>query len=316
MDRVAVTFRHSDLWPGGPRGKSARRIFVAYRFVPESENFRSGLQRSLETDWGIETSHGGAINPGLDWSEEIRDRIRKSKLIVADVTDSSREVMFEIGFASNKPAIYVTARHEDRSRLPSWLTIRQAVAYGDDGIEKLSRAIGRYFADKKFPPVMRRATSPGTAVLLASQAGLEWAGSRVSAVEAALGEVGISLQYRDPDALLNGSDLAKAASCQLVFACIDGTTSDYLSHYLLGDVAGRPLITSVSPQGSRQHLRRLGVVLSRTKDDFEVFGAEGLRRVSNEVVFRPESTVDLQRRLLPILRAHRQWRNRGEIDGA
>ncbi|MGI5190438.1 hypothetical protein ACQEVI_20045 [Promicromonospora sp. CA-289599] len=284
--------------------------------MPESSQFKDDLERLLLIDWEIETLHGGKISLGFDWAHDIRTKIKKSKLVVADVTDTSREVMFEIGFAGNKPALYVTARHADRATLPPWLTIRQSAAYLDDGTDSISRTIGGFIRSKNLPVLHRRSVGPGSATLLMRE-GHEWAVHTAQFLEARLGEFGVALKRVDPEEVSSGVALSQIASSQLIFACIDGSRSDYLAHFALGAVAGRPSFKSFksqSPGGSQQTLRRIGVVLSQTQDDFEAFAADALKRIDKDVIFRSLEPSAIDARILPVLKKHRQWRARGRGD--
>ena len=79
----------------------------------------------------------GRVANGIPWAEEVRKRIDRCRLLVVDVTGPSREVLFELGFARNKPLLPVVARDEERDLLPTWLTTFQMSSYEGTGLPRL-----------------------------------------------------------------------------------------------------------------------------------------------------------------------------------
>ena len=89
-----------------------KNVFVAMPFNSEFENtYDFGIRLSLEARGfiPIRTDKRYFIGVIMD---EIQSRIRKSSFIIADISDSNPNVLFELGFAlaCDKPSVVICRR--------------------------------------------------------------------------------------------------------------------------------------------------------------------------------------------------------------
>src|SRR4051794_15316879 len=110
MDRSEIAVLEisaSAIFGGGGRAHPAKggSVFIAYRMNDHtSRAFRAGIEERLKSIGAVSVLDG-RVREGDAWAQVIRGRINSSRLIIADVTGPSREVLFEVGFARNKPLI-------------------------------------------------------------------------------------------------------------------------------------------------------------------------------------------------------------------
>src|SRR5207249_8089711 len=134
MDRleiVVVDIQTDDLFRGRRGGPAAQKpaIFCAYRMTsPQSLQMRHDLESRLDAATNVFVLDG-RVADGEPWASTIRDRIKRSRLVVADVSGPSREVLFELGFARNKALVTIVETDQHRERLPRWLPSFQMSAY-------------------------------------------------------------------------------------------------------------------------------------------------------------------------------------------
>ncbi|MCI0557634.1 MAG: nucleoside 2-deoxyribosyltransferase, partial [Nitrososphaera sp.] len=92
-----------------------------------SEQFRESLERKLsETECVrvVTVAVGKLVPLGEKWCGKIREVIKRAKVVIADVTALSPEVLFEVGFAHGlgRPTLPVVSEQSWVGRLPRWLT--------------------------------------------------------------------------------------------------------------------------------------------------------------------------------------------------
>jgi hypothetical protein len=141
---------------------------------PSSIAMRATLEDRLKAG-GHVLVHDGRVAPGEEWAKEIRKRIKNSRLVVADVTGPSKEVLFEVGFAANKAVIQVAESVDHREALPRWMTSVQTAVYSGTGIATLSAEVLRLISSRERVAVLKRPDCvPGVVVWLSGD-NTEWA---------------------------------------------------------------------------------------------------------------------------------------------
>ncbi|MDO8500753.1 MAG: hypothetical protein Q7S20_02820 [Gemmatimonadaceae bacterium] len=215
-------------------------IFVAYRFrINESVQFRRELASAMEHHRTLSrvVLEDGRVPHGDPWAQSVRDRIRRSKLVVGDVTGVTCEVMFELGFAYGlgKSRIPVVADHAALKTMPRWLTATQTATFGSaDEMQALLNSIQVQLADprqhKPKQPV------PGLAVWLRS---LDWNKHALEQSITAAGREGLSIECFDTSTSEERL-IERAAQATLVVASFDGTLNDSIAHFVCGAVVAMP----------------------------------------------------------------------------
>lgn len=308
MDYVTIEIHRDTILGlrGKPRQKKSHFIFIAYRMNdPDSRQMRTDLEESIrEIDREINVLDGKVLH-GQPWANEVRSRIDRSRLLVIDVTGPSLEVMFELGFAGNKPFIPVVQRQEDRERLPAWLTAFQVPAFEEMGARLLAADVVTVLRTVLPKPAMYRRPSPVPGIVI-------WLQSRNSTVFGDSYERfanraqrhSLSVERVDPQDLSSFDDLRKVLRAWTVIACMDGGTADSAGHFFLGDVAGRR--RAGSGGGPGQSLLRRGVALVSSEQDVRLVVADSVRRVSSGTL----TTVTMENMLRDteqLLATYRRW---------
>lgn len=239
-------------------------IFIAYRMNnADSRKFRADLEGALNEVTTVKVLDGN-VDEGLPWAEAIRKRIGKAKLLVADITGPSREVLFEYGFARNKYVIPVVHRRDDQKRLPKWMTVVQLPPPYEGGqIARLAESIATKVISRPEGHRQRPSPAPGRALWIQDERSA-WADVHFERTQNRLSERSLTLERRLASDIESDEELRDCLRASLVIACIDGLTADYLGHFLLGDVVGRP--SAGVGTGKGQSIQRLGIALQENPD--------------------------------------------------
>ena len=242
VEYVTVKFKDGELSGSGPRaGKRNPTLFCAYRFRSnESKRFRDELEhRLLDTDSlrDVSVVDGKKVLIGEQWSPGIRDILRRARVVIADITALSPEVLFEVGFAHGleRPTLPVVQHHNWLSRLPRWLTDFQIGNFSSDEgwndiINTIDLAIngpGLTKLPRKFPP-----PGPGQAVWLP---GPPWHEQN----REKLASIANRYEMPEPEMSIIKDDLIERADevidtiakSTLLIAPLDNSSSDTLVHY-------------------------------------------------------------------------------------
>lgn len=148
-------------------------FFAAYDFDdPDSEKFVTDLRSTVahsQRDAPIRILDG-RVATGQNWASEVRDRISRSKALLADLTLNSLEVYFECGLAwglgrNFHPLVSATER---RTLLPQWLLGLQIGEYGTASGFNSIVSLLRELADARVPRARNRCESavPGKISIL------------------------------------------------------------------------------------------------------------------------------------------------------
>jgi hypothetical protein len=87
-----------DLTGSGPRKRKADSIFVAFAFGDQgSSAVRIKFEQRLKQTVSLRILHvtDGHVPVGISWAREIRRRLSNARLVVADLSLLSPEVLFE-----------------------------------------------------------------------------------------------------------------------------------------------------------------------------------------------------------------------------
>lgn len=236
-------------------------IFIAYRMgFPESVGLRDRLSDAVNSRpklSGLDVKDG-RVPHGVKWPDTIRERIKKSKLVVGDATGLRSDVLFELGFAYGlrKPVIPVVADAGAREGMPRWLTAVQIEEYGTEiGLFGIVSSIATLLFDPEFSKPPRPPDPvPGLAVWLRK---LQWNEQACAEFEASASREGLTYQVLNEDTPAE-TLIRRAASANFLVVSFDGTTSDALCHYICGAVVSRP----DAGYGQRQLARKI-IMLER-----------------------------------------------------
>lgn len=308
MDYITVEV-HRDILLGikdRPWRKQNRNVFIAYRMSDLfSRAMRTDLEQSIREMDGEIVVFDGRVPEGIPWANEVRRRIDRSRLVVIDVTGPSREVMFELGLASNKPFIPVVHRQIDRDNLPAWLTAFQMSAYDGTGLPRLAaeivtmlRTVLPKSAIYRRPPAV-----PGMIVWLESRGSTVFDDSYERVANLAQ-RYSLQIQRVDPHDLPSFDDLRGMLRAWMVIACMDGRSSDHAGHFFLGDVVGRRRAGSGAGRG--QWLQRRGIALVLTERDRTLLVADSARRVSRGIL-TPVTAENILEVTEPAFATYRRW---------
>jgi len=122
---------------------------VCFLAIPDGEEFnavRDVISRTLSAE-GIRSTSKREID--LDFRFGITEAVGAADIVVADITDSHPNVLFEAGIAVGMRKPLLLLGH-DRSRVPKDIRDRQIILYDPNEIESLSSFFKRWV--KEFRP--------------------------------------------------------------------------------------------------------------------------------------------------------------------
>ena len=249
MERYSrYRLKRGQLAGAGPRVRGAA-LFVAYRFRNSvSKTFRETLEarmRNSEGLCGIEVTDGH-VDKGEHWLQEIRKRITRCRLVVADVTGLSPEVLFELGLAwgMKKPIMPVVAEHGALASLPRWLTELEIGYFADDTEwAALLDSIGARISRKSKAAQTRTVPDPipGRALWLGGQEAFEKL--RQHMVHTATQYDLTMPEQESPPSLADAEESLANEVCRasLVVASLSSSDSDTFVHFAAGLVVTKPM---------------------------------------------------------------------------
>ncbi len=308
VDYSEVTLTPSEVLASGG-GYAQPSIFVAYR-MNESRS------RAFRASFGdLAASHpflrkfrivDGHVSVGGYWAREIRDKIRKSSLVVADVTGPSKEVLFEAGFAYGlrKPILPVVADPANRDDVPRWLTPIQIGTYESSQAlrQVLTSAVTHATRDDIAKPPKPPDAVPGMAVWIPIRT---WANTafdqfRVSAAQGSLKVVALDIPSDLADA--DGDVIQNAACANFLFGCLEGTSSDSLIHFVCGAIMAKPTASI-----SKSKMDRRIVLLTIPGEKADDLVADSARKCAEVRVIDIQGVI---RQTKAVCDLHDRWANR------
>jgi hypothetical protein len=264
MVRYAVyKLRKGELGGAGFRQKRSPTVFVAYRFGDAwSKRFRVDIEMRLRRPDA--TRHlsviDGHTDVGRTWPKEIRERMTRARLVVADLTTLSPEVLFECGYAYGlaKPILPVVEEHSWIARLPRWLTDLQV---GDmsaaRGWSDLVDSIARHAGDRGKGRHALGPPKPDPGVVVWVK-GPEWFESLHGHVSQTADRCGLALPRVVAPAgglaAVDASAMAEVARAWLLVAPLSNTPADSFVHFALGVMAAAPMAGAARPYLARRAL--------------------------------------------------------------
>jgi hypothetical protein len=287
MDRFVVKVsREEILGQVAARSRAKRGIFVCFLFGdPESRQLRQRIEVAM-TDVHQEVFDGERILSG-DWASTIRERLQKSRFVVADVTGPSLEILFEIGLAGNHELVLCARDETSRRALPAWLTGASIHAYAGEGTSLLIADLQTMVRRPKRPYIKPRPQPVlGSAVWLQSRDS-DWAEPLYVRVQQQAQTTGIQLERLYPEDLRSFDDTKEWLSSQYVFTCLDGGPQDFSGHFFIGDVAAR----NVESQAKR--LTRRAFIVRKDFPRGWQWVADSVQRLPREKVRVPQSDAEL-----------------------
>jgi nucleoside 2-deoxyribosyltransferase len=305
-----INFKPGELTGGGPRSSpAALSVFVAYRFqASKSISFRSDLEQrlsSIESLRDVVVVDGKQILLGEKWSGRIRDVLSKSKLIVAELTSLSPEVLFECGYAFGlrKPILPVVEDPSWHSRLPRWITTLQIGTFENengwkeiiDTIDKIINKIITIKYQRKFEP------DPGAAIWIP---GNDWYENKKEFLSSTANRFDMNIPVIiSPEDVTNNSDyvLNEVAKSSLVIASVDNTDIDSLVHFACG------MVVSKAKSGvAKRKMTRKVILVTNENTKLENIIADSARRASHVIkIVKPHQ---FNNAIIRFGELYRKWR--------
>jgi hypothetical protein len=304
---------------GGGGGPAKASVFCAYRMQRRtSSDFLEALTREVRrhpalSSAGIAVTNG-KTDPGERWASTIRNRIKKAKAVVADVTDMRPDVVFEVGFAygCSTPVVPAVETASARARVPFWLTDMQVAAFSEpNGLASIINRLIKILSDprgsRRGPPK----PAPGIVVWLRPRG---WNLEALEQARGTCGREGLVLEiYESPEdvpldsPVPDADDVAvqevidKAARANLLVVHLDGGRADDLMHYVAGAVAARPKTAS---DGAARRV----LVVQQPGVPSNDLAADSLSRVTEVVRLIPQA--HLQDQIRKFAQSYNRWANK------
>jgi hypothetical protein len=299
---AVIGMSRSMLRPGGGPQKPTS-IFVAYRMrVDESIGFLNKLKSALRLNTKLHdlVVEDGRVPEGIKWAEKIRERISKTKVVIADVTGVSSEVFFELGFAYGLGKFEIRAVKDkvQISDLPHWIREVQIGHYGDDaGISGLVSSISVHLSDPSFN---KGAKPPQPVLPLAVWLrNTDWNQQAHEQFQVVAERWGLKHETYD-DGTSEETLIRRAASASLLVVSLDGTKADALMHYVCGAVAAKPRAGTYNRPLSREI-----IVLEDPKQAGAALVADSLKRCHH--IARVIQLNQIRGQIEQFGQAYQQW---------
>jgi hypothetical protein len=271
-------------------------IFVAYDFGSKpSREFRELIEVQIRAHPKLSQFQvvDGRLPAGVrDWAGVVRQRIKDSKLFIADVTSLRKEVMFEFGLAYglNKLSIPVVHESKDFDQMPYWLKRGQVGRYGSSHhVNQVLSAAVALLTEPRFglgDPAPKGV--PSLAVWFRGPADPELEVQQFVHAAEHYDLVYEVLSPEEPDEKI----INRAAAAGLLCLSLASTQQDTFAHYLAGAVVAKP---------HAQGLPRRVFVIERVQGSI----ADSLRRCPpTTTLIRPSDIVD---RVHQYGAAYRAW---------
>lgn len=123
-------------------GLLSPRAFVSTPYGPNFAELRERLARTLESI-GWDVVRFEAFSPSRSFAEQAREEVRQSTVMIADLTDSNPNVIYEVGLAhgAGLPVLLLTQKLD--VSLPAFLQNNLFLVYStNDLAPALSRVAG------------------------------------------------------------------------------------------------------------------------------------------------------------------------------
>jgi len=289
--------------------KAPETIFVAYRMDNEnSKKFRVQLAEALKRHPDFEkfTVTDGHANYGhKDWPHSVRDKIKRAKMIVGDITGERNEVMVEMGFARglNTSSISVVENKKFLEGLPVWLSAEQVGSFeSESNMLQLKQSMAQILRN---PALGRMKTvlhaDPGSIVWLRSKTWADQSRAQFDRELRLRSRVQAFVSF-DSDDALDGYALNLAARATLVVALLDGTEADAFVHFACGAIVANPK----SGVGRHRLTRHVLLLIQDEGVKAKLVAKSLMHCVPSVRVVHPNS---LLQEAIPLLEHYKQWFN-------
>jgi hypothetical protein len=316
VEYFVYQLKPGELTGDGPHPRHNHVVFIAYSFNSKtSREFRIKLEQNLRRSTSLCSVEivDGHTMVGKKWATEVRGRLTKSCVVIADLSELSPEVLFECGFAwgIGKPILPVTENRGLISAMPAWLTDWQVGFFSSqDGWNELVDSLSYHISERanKRRRTPRSGADPGSIVLLKPHSGLFDFEDQVRLTAT---RYGMDAEYENT--FMDGIEettselVERVAHCSLLVAPLLHHRSDSFVHFSCGVVAAAPMAGA----SSRRLNRRVLLVVESTTGS-ERLVSNSATRVSQIVrVITPNM---LAQELTNYGQLFRRWRERQESD--
>ena len=282
------------------RTPAQRRVLIAYRMQNDkSIAMRKELGRLLEAR-KIEVLDGQVKNFD-DWPTIIRKRISSARMVIADASGPSREILFEMGFSGAKALLPIVEKEEDRNAIPSWITSQHVPEYRGTGVSSIATSVDLAFSSP--PKLLRRPLSAPGKISWIEDEGADWCHRARDLVENACREAGLTFNVYNY-ALYSPEELMELCSSWIVVGAVDGTRQDYLTHFMLGDVASRRGAGSGRKMG--EGLMRTAILMTPSDRPRDQWVASSVLRVTRDII-SPATELTCPALVLGHIKRFQRW---------
>ena len=305
---TTYTLRKGQLSGGGPRKKPKPSIFIAYSFgKTDSQRFRDNLEEAIRRSHSLSQVEvqDGHVRVGASWPTEIRRRLKAARLVVADLSVLSPEVLFECGFAwgLHKAILPVTSESGGFSHLPNWMKEIQFGIHSASGdLASVVDAISQALNDKRRSPAGANGSSPNPRnIALIAPPSCEHV---IDQVRHGCGRYGFDLLGPE----LTGETMSDigdgfvsaVASASLFVGRLGNTDLDNQVHF------GAGMVCAVPNAGvSKVKFQRRVLLVVGNDERPEVCVSDSARRVAGIVKVIRESQIGLE--ITAFVQAYRLW---------
>lgn len=290
-------------------------FFIAYEFNdPVGQEFVTELRSAIahsQRDAPIQILDG-RVASGKNWATEVRDRVLRSKALLADLSLNSLEVYFECGLAwglgkSFHPFVSTSDR---RAFLPKWLLSIQVGEYGTpEGFNSVVSLL-RELADTRQVRARNRCESanPGKISILTRNS--EILNDQLEIVKSVSGRFG--MPFFENEALdLNRIAVGVPESIvdsSLLIVNIEGngSESDRFSAFCVGAILSHPS----SGVHKRKLLKKVLVVIPDNAPLFLKIFPDSAKNIKNVQIIRKDSLLG---ELVTFGQSYKDWRNAQNI---
>ena len=309
MDYYSLPVSIKELVSGFKPPSTPPSIFIAYDFKDsDSEKLFADLRSALAHSQRDATIvvHNGRVDPGDSWAVVVRERIGRSRLLIADLSQNSVEVYFECGLAWGVGrTLCPVVRSEDRKALlPQWLRDLQIANYrAETGFEEILKVIRRIASEKNVKQRNRcEVAIPGKIAILSENN--EIIAGQNSLVRAACGQYGMEFfaSVRLDAAQLSVDLPRDIADASLLIINIHGNFSeaDLFGIFCAGAVLSHP-----SSGESRKKLLKQVIIVSHGTNPAHIkIFPEAAKRIRNVKIVAPS---DLVHEIHSFGESYRRW---------
>lgn len=126
--------------------RAAPQAFLAIPQAPSFDALRTAIREALERH-GLQVFEPQHTPAPADLAYELLDALRQSEVVVADLSGSVPEILFEVGYALSSGQPLLLLSQESPGALPSFLQAFQVAMYKPGDLEKVEVYVDRWLKD-------------------------------------------------------------------------------------------------------------------------------------------------------------------------